>query len=251
MDSVAKVTRFLNKTLSVREIPDKSRNGLQVRGKKTVSKVGVAVDACMQTFTKAKKLNCDYLIVHHGLFWRGKRDVAKVNGMRRAYLLDNNISIYVAHLPLDLHGEYGNNILLAKLLGLEKIRKFGRYHGRKIGYMGVFERARDVSSVASNLSQSLGKQPDILQFGKAKISSVGVVSGGGSSAIYEAYLLGLDCLITGEAPHQTYHDALDLRMNVILAGHYETETLGVKALGELLEREYGLKWVFLDSPTGL
>ncbi|HHQ44529.1 MAG TPA: Nif3-like dinuclear metal center hexameric protein [Candidatus Altiarchaeales archaeon] len=247
--STNSVVRFLNNTLSIRTIPDSSRNGLQIRGSETVNKVGVAVDGCRDVFTLARKSRCDFVIVHHGLFWKGARDATGIRKQNVNYLKDHGISLYAVHLPLDLHANLGNNILLAQLLGLGGVKKFGRYHGRPIGYMGTLNKKTMLDELARKLEQKLNTKCTLLPFRKKKISTLGLVSGGGSASLSEAHLKRLDCLVTGEAPHEIHHLAKQLKINVVLAGHYETETLGVKALGKLLTEKYGLPYKFLHAPT--
>ncbi len=242
------ITRYLNKILAVSDIPDASLNGMQVRALPTVSKVGLAVDACMSTFRKAKKLGCDLLIVHHGLFWKGQSDLMGVRDRRVKYLLRNDISLYAAHLPLDLHPAYGNNIQLADLMGLSKIlpfHKYGKYH---IGFQGQLSRQLTLDELTDLLDSSLETKCRSIKSRRAKIRRVGIVSGGGSQGIYKCPK-EIDCLVTGEAPHHITHISNELGVDLILAGHYNTETLGVKAIGKELARKYGILTAFIDNPV--
>ncbi len=249
MASLNSIVRFLNGELNVREIPDGSRNGLQVRGRREVGKIGFAVDGCLASFEKAHKAGCDLLIVHHGIKWKGMRDPTGTRGKRIAFLKRKGISLYAAHLPLDLHPIYGNNIELARLLGLGRIEKFGKYKGMPIGFKGRLSRPRTAKSLANLLERKIKADCKVLAFGKNASRTVGIVSGGGSDAIVDVYKERVDCLVTGEAPHHIYHEARDARLNVIIAGHYATETVGVKALMPLLRDEYGVRTVFLDVPA--
>ena len=251
MVSTTVFASFMNRRLSVRKVRDSSRNGLQVKGSDEVARAGLAVDACIGTFKKAKKAGCDTVIVHHGIFWRGKGTDKGLTLKRVKFLKRSRMSLYAVHLPLDLHPVYGNNIQLAKMLKLSGVRKFGRYHGIDIGYSGRLRRPTTAGALARRLNHCLGTDSIVLGFGKRQIRSVGIVSGGGSSVLYETRQKGLDCLITGEAPHHVYQDAKDMGLNVILAGHYETETLGVKALGKLIEDEYGIPCVFIEDVTSI
>jgi len=249
MASLNSIVRFLNNKLRVRDIPDGSRNGLQVRVQKEVRKVGFAVDASLTTFEKAARAGCDLVVVHHGLRWKGLRDRTGLMKRRIAYLKRRGINLYAAHLPLDLHAGYGNNIELARILGLTRVEKFGRYKGRRLGFKGRLPTPRTAGWVAGVLKRRIKADCTVLGFGKARIRTVGIVSGGGSDALREAYADGLDCFVTGEAPHHIYHEAKDLRMNIVIAGHYATETVGVRALMPLLKEEFGVKVVFLDIPA--
>lgn len=249
MTSLNAIVRFLNAELGVRDIPDGSRNGLQVRVPKDIEKVGFAVDGSLATFEKAAKAGCDLVIVHHGILWRGLRDTTGTRAKRISYLKKKRINLYAAHLPLDLHPEYGNNIELARLLGLMRIEKFGRYKGLAIGFKGRLPSPRTVASIAGTLKRKLKADCKVLKFGRPMVRTVGIVSGGGSDAITDAYKDRIDCFITGEAPHHIYHEARELKRNLIIAGHYATETVGVKALMPLIRDRFGVKVTFLDVPA--
>jgi len=233
----------------VRQVPDGSRNGLQVPASREVGKVGFAVDASLAVFERAHRLGCGLVVVHHGIRWKGLRDSLGNVRRRIEFLRRRGMGLYAAHLPLDLHPRYGNNIELARILGLVEVERFGRYKGRFIGYRGRFDRPRSIGSVALRLRGAIGGRPVKLAFGRSRIRTVGIVSGGGADALAEAVRKGLDLFITGEAPHHVYHDARDARMNVMVAGHYETETVGVKALMPLLRERFGVKTAFIDVST--
>jgi len=249
MASLNSIVRFLNAQLRVKSIPDSSRNGLQVRVQKEIRKVGFAVDASLTTFEKAARAGCDMLVVHHGIRWKGLRDRTGLQRKRVAFLKGRRMNLYAAHLPLDLHPEYGNNIELARLLGLGGIEKFGRYKGRELGFKGRLSAPRTPGWVAKRLEKAVKAECTVLGFGRPKVKSVGIVSGGGSDALVDAYEERLDCFVTGEAPHHIYHEAKDLRKNVIIAGHYATETTGVRALMPLLKEKFGVRVAFIDVPA--
>lgn len=249
MASLNSIVRFLNAELRIRDITDGSRNGLQVRVPKEIKKIGFAVDGSLTTFEKAAGTSCDMVIVHHGIKWKGLRDKTGLQKKRIAFLKRHRINLYAAHLPLDLHPEYGNNIELARILGLTRIEKFGKYKGRALGFKGRLSKTHTVGWVAGRLECRIKADCTILKFGRPAVKTVGIVSGGGSDALGEAYKDGLDCFVTGEAPHHIYHEAKDLKKNVIIAGHYATEVTGVKALMPLLKEEFGVRVTFLDVPA--
>lgn len=250
--STKTIASFLNKTLRVRNIKDSSANGLQVKSRKEgrISKVGFAVDGCISTFEKAKKMGVDLLVVHHGIKWRPEKDKGLTDA-RAAYLRKNNIALYAAHLPLDLHEEYGNNMQLARMLDLENLQRFGKYHGIKIGYKGVLCKPKGLRAVAAVLQKQLHTRCRVLQFGKARIKSMGIVSGGGGSILPDAVKEGLDCFLVGELDLALYNAAKEQRMNLIIAGHYATETVGVKALMALVRDTWNVKTVFIADPKDL
>lgn len=250
MPSLKTITSFLGKELDIKSIHDAAKNGLQVRACNRVSKVCFAVDACMSIFEKTKKFGAELIIVHHGIFWKGFKDDMGRNKKYITYLKKNGVSLYACHLPLDMHMKYGNNIGLARVLGLENVKKFGRYHRVKIGVRGKLPRPQSISSLASFLNKKLKTRCVALSFGKKKVRSVGIVSGGADyGAIKDAWLEKLDCYITGELQHHVYHFAKDLGLNIIAAGHYHTETRGVKALQSLIVEKFGVNTRFIDVPT--
>ena len=246
------IVNFLDEYLNVLAFPDKSRNGLQVEGKEEVEKIAFAVDACMDTFIKARAFGADMLIVHHGLIWGGIEYVRGLVQKRLKFLLENELNLYAAHLPLDLHPEVGNNAQLLKLLGLEAKEPFGSYNGLSIGYISEFDEPKPLPLIAQILVEKLKTDyVKAYEFGVEEIRRVGVVSGRGGFAIPEAIEKGVNLFITGEFLHDDYHTAKEGRLSVIAAGHYASETLGVKALMPILREKFGVKTVFIDNPTGL
>ena len=166
-----------------------------------------------------------------------------------AGLIANNIALYSAHLPLDLHPDVGNNVVLAHQLGVSLRGEFGEEYGERIGRWGEV----DVSRVAleRQLASLTGRAPRLMAFGPERVRRVGIVTGAAGSMIAQAAAAGLDTFVTGEGPHHTFFDAEELKLNVFYAGHYATETVGVKALAEHLHVRFHLPWTFLDHPTDL
>ena len=249
MAKLNEIVKFLNSELRIKRIRDSSRNGLQLKGKSDIRKIGFAVDACSTTFKMAAKQGCDMVIVHHGLLWKPmKRAITLPFRMR--ILRKNRMSLYAAHLPLDENTKYGNNMGLAKMLGIADIEKFGKYHGFALGYKGVFRKATALSTIAGMLNNKLKTRCRILGFGKKSVKTIGIVSGGGRDCIPEAFKDKIGCFITGEISHSDLSTIRDLEMNVIVAGHYATETVGVKSLMQPLREKFNIQTVFIDDPTG-
>ena len=240
---------YLNKLLDIEKIDDVSCNGLQVQGLRTVKRIGLAVDACMAVYKKAAARKCQMVIVHHGMIWNGLKSITGPTYEQIRSLVKAGISLYAAHLPLDLHPAVGNNILLAQALKLSSIKPFGKYHGNFIGYEGVLPKPCTIRDLGAECKKYLGGSFSMLPFGKKKIRTVGVVSGGGSDAIPEAIDKRIDCFITGEPNHWNHHSALEGKLNVLYLGHYHSETPGVKALGKNLERKFDVETIFIDEPT--
>ena len=246
------LVRYLDDYLRVaEEVADapEALNGLQVGNSGEVTRLAAAVDLCEATVRLAAEQQADCLLVHHGLFWGGLRPVVGPAYRRLAGLIARNIALYSAHLPLDRHPDVGNNSVLARLLGITARGEFGSYHGAPIGVWGDVTGTRDDLSRA--LTKVLGGAPRLLPFGPERVQRVGIVTGSGGSLIPQAAAAGLDTYITGEGQHWTFFDAEELGINVFYAGHYATETVGVKALAEHLSKKFALPWVFLDHPTGL
>jgi dinuclear metal center YbgI/SA1388 family protein len=242
---------FLDRELKLSEFPDdESANGLQVEGTASIMKVGLAVDACEYVFRRAAERNIDFLIVHHGLIWGGIRSVKGVLKKRIKALLDADVSLYACHLPLDWHPEYGNNSRLLRALSIRRKGEFGEYHGKKIGYWGRVAQPLSLGEFTRRAEKILATTATAIGFGR-KVRNVGVVSGGGWSAIYDAERLGVDTLLVGEPSHSAYTLAEEMNVNLVFAGHYATETLGVRAAGEMLHKRFGLETEFIDHPTGL
>lgn len=244
------VVRFLNDELKIKKIKDSSRNGLQVKTDKDIKKIGFAVDACLSTFEKAKKAKVDLLIVHHGIRWKPQK-YKELTKKRIDFLKKNKIALYAAHLPLDTHHKYGNNIQLADILGLINTKKFGAYHGFKIGYKGKLKKTKTMKQIANILDKELKTESLLLKFNKDRINTIGIVSGGGSDAIEDAVKENLDCFLVGEINLSSYQRAKDLKLNTIVSGHYATETLGVKALMPVLKQKFNVKTIFINNPINL
>jgi dinuclear metal center YbgI/SA1388 family protein len=240
------IVNSLNKELKAKEIDDQSKNGLQVRASNNIHKVGLATDACMDSFKAAKRLGCDLLIVHHGIIWKGQKDTANITRRRIKFLKENKISLYAAHLPLDKSKKYGHNAYIFKLLNAKPKRTFG-----SVGYLGDLDKPRSISAISKEIERKLKTHCDVWKFGKDKIRRIAVVSGAGSSFIQDAIKQKVDLFITGETFSWTYYDAKEGKLNVITAGHYKTETSGVVAIGGLLKEKFGLETIFIDLPTGL
>ena len=231
---------------------DSSLNGLQIGDfGRTLNKIAFAVDACLETFSRAADEKADLLFVHHGLFWGRPMAVTGPMYKRFETLINNGIALYAAHLPLDMHAEFGNNAVLADILGLTDRKEFGEYKGSFIGVEGVFETPLGRDEVVRKLFGGWEDSIKSLPFGPEKISSVGIISGGAPREVSEAIDKGLDLYITGDASHEIYHQCMESGINVIFGGHYLTETTGVQAVQKKVQKELGLDTVFIDVPTGL
>ena len=245
------LVRYLDDYLRIREVADdpNALNGLQVENAGEVRNVAVAVDACQAVIEQAAERGADLLIVHHGLFWSGLEPLVGRHYRRVASLVRHGIALYAAHIPLDRHPEVGNNVVLARRLGLEVRGWFGEYRGAPLGTWGELDLPRE--TVAARLREILGGPVRVIAGGPERVRRVGIITGSAGSMIPQAKRADLDAFITGEGQHWTYFDAEELGVNAFFAGHYATETLGVKALAEHIAERFQLPWSFIDHPTGL
>jgi dinuclear metal center YbgI/SA1388 family protein len=246
-----RLVSFLDSELALSEFPkDESVNGLQVEGGERVAKIGIAVDACEYVFREAASKGIDFLFVHHGLIWGGLRSIRGALRKRIKTLLDADVSLYACHLPLDWHPKYGNNAELLRILSIKRKGEFGEYHGKRIGYWGTAQKSVPLRDFVALIDGRLKTKSSFVDFGH-KVRNVGVVSGGGWSAIHDAEELGIDTFLTGEPSHSAYALAEEMKVNLVFSGHYATETLGVKAVGTMLKKRFGFEVEFIDHPTGL
>src|SRR6266516_4848341 len=251
MSSLAKIVEYTDRYLRIREIGDwqNALTGLQIENSGRVTKIGAAVDVSTRVLTAAAKQDVDFLLVHHGLFWPGLQTVTGAFHRQLKLALENSIAVYSAHLPLDVHPIVGNNAQLAAALGLRSTTPFLEDKGLLIGLKVSASISRD--EVVRKLEKSLGGKVKAFAFGPKKTKTLGIVTGGAGSEIYRVAQEKIDMFVTGEAPHWAAVAAEELGINLILGGHYATETFGVKALAAHLSKRFKLPWEFLDFPTGL
>lgn len=252
MTSLQDITALLDNTLRVREIKDASvaLNGLQVENNGQVSKVALAVDGSQKTIEDAIAAGADLLILHHGIYWCGLRPMTGWFKKKIETCLTHNLAVYGAHLPLDLHPELGNNAGIARELGLTDCTPEVDYHGTLIGVAGCFNGT--VGELKAKYAEITGSAiTGHVQDESAPAGRVAVCSGGAGDVIYQMHEKDYGTYLTGEENHWVVNAAQDLGMNILFAGHYATETFGVKSLGKLLNEQFGLPSVFIDNPTGM
>ncbi len=240
----------LDTYLRVAEIPDASPNGLQVQGAERISRIAFAVDASLLTIRAANRARAGCLIVHHGLWWGRHEQIVGNMYKRIAALIKNGVSLYTAHLPLDCHAEVGNNVELARLLDLHVEEPFGEYKGIRVGLIASYARPRARDTFVAAVEAALGASADVLPFGPARVRRIAVVSGGGAPFAEEAARAGCDTLLTGETSHSAFHAAREAGVNVVFAGHYASETVGLQALERHLKARFRVATTFLPAPTG-
>lgn len=231
---------------------DDSLNGLQVgRSSGPLRKAAFAVDACLETIRRAREAGAQVLFVHHGLFWGKPAPLTGPMRARLAELLAGDMALYACHLPLDAHPELGNNAVLARMLGLRDTRPFGESHGVFIGVQGRLDPAIRMDEALRRVLPAGDAPRAVYPFGPELIRSAAIVSGGAAFEAFQAMEAGVDLYVTGEPSHSIYHHVMEAGLGVIAAGHYATETHGVRAVAERAARDLGLETVFIDLPTGL
>jgi dinuclear metal center YbgI/SA1388 family protein len=231
---------------------DASLNGIQVgRSEGEVRLVAFAVDACAESIRRAASAGAQVLFVHHGLFWGKGERIQGALRERLRLLLDADLALYACHLPLDLHPEVGNNAALARMLGLRNPRPFGPYRGVEIGFAGELDPPIGLDEAVRRILPDGSRPLTLLPGSRAELRSAAVVSGGAAMNALDAASEDIDLFVTGESSHDVYHSMVESGTAFLAAGHYATETWGVKAVAERLGRETGLGALFIDLPTGL
>lgn len=249
--STDQICEFLSRKLEIDDFDDYpgAVNGLQVGNRGTVRKLAAAVDACEFTINAAVACGADLLIVHHGLFWNGLTPLTGSNLRKARALIEGDLALYSVHLPLDAHPQLGNNALLSMALFGDAGVPFFEMKGRQIGRL--VRSALDRGELKRRLEEEVGAPVLLAPGGSATVGNVAVISGGAGSEVLAVAAAGADTLITGEGPHWSYTAAEEAGINLFLAGHYATETYGVRAVANEAAREFGLPWEFVDHPTGL
>ena len=257
MAPLTEIVTRLDEWMHTGEIPDYpgAINGLQVQNGGEVRRIAAAVDLSLRTIDGAVAANADLLLVHHGAFWGGVQPIRGAWYERLRLLFAHDISVYSSHLPLDLHPELGNNVLLARALGLEPAAGFGRFQSVMIGVRGDADlpTAELVDRAAAFAREHGGsaRATPIDRDRRTRHWAICTGAGASSETIREAALTGIDTLIVGEGPHHTAVDAPEAGLVIIYAGHYATETLGVRALAERAAATFHVPWTFIEAPTGL
>lgn len=239
---------YLAEYLAVRSFDDESLNGIQVQGRSQIQRLVVAVSACSEVFQKALALNADAVLVHHGLFWKGRgpEPVVGVLKDRLSLLLAADVSLFAYHLPLDAHAEVGNNAVAARGLGLLDLVPFGEYHAMTIGWRGRFPHPISRQDFFEKLEGYYGHPALVVPGGPETVSTVGVISGGAAKEASQAAAQGLDAYVTGEPSESMTYLCRESGLNFAALGHYATERVGVQALAEHLGVRWGLDTRFIE-----
>jgi len=249
MAQLADIVAYCNRRLDIPAFPDFAGavNGLQMANNGTVTRIGAAVDAGLVPFRRAAEAGVDFLIVHHGMFWEPPRPFTGVTYEKLALLIDANMAVYGAHLPLDAHPEIGNNALLARRFDLEPTETFLPFEGRDLGIIARCAHSR--AELRQRLTQHFNSVT-ALEFGSERPERVAILTGSGAGIGGELAAAGVDTLITGELKEHFFNRAQEEKLNIYACGHYATEVFGVCALAEELANQFDLPWTFIatDNP---
>lgn len=242
---VAEADRYLNAA----RIADYCPNGLQVEGRPQVRRIVSGVTASQALLDAAVEAEADVVLVHHGYFWKGED--ACITGMKRRRLqtlLKHDISLLAYHLPLDVHPEVGNNVQLARQLGITVEGPLDPDNPKVVGLLGSLDEPVSARDFARRVQETLMREPLLVE-GQGLVRRIGWCTGGGQGYIDQAIAAGVDLFLTGEASEQTYHSAQENGVSFIAAGHHATERYGVQALGDYLARRFAIDHLFIDCPN--
>lgn len=244
MVKINELNHYTQQLLQVARFKDYCPNGLQVEGRSEVKKIVTGVTASMALLEAAQQVGADLILVHHGYFWRGEApELVGIKRKRIKFLLQHDINLMAYHLPLDAHAEFGNNVQLGKLLGLEPQNYAGA--DDLIAYAEL-ATGLPLAAMTTLLERRLGRS--VLTIGDAAqvIKKVAWCTGAAQGYIDQAIAQGADLYISGEISEQTVHQSLETSVAYISAGHHATERYGVQALGKHLAEKFNLEHEFMD-----
>jgi dinuclear metal center YbgI/SA1388 family protein len=239
------ILAYAAELLDLDSFDDYGPQGLQVVGSPTVTRIACAVSSSRELFARAAELRAELVIVHHGILWNNESRVvdARMRG-RLGALFDADITLASYHLALDAHPEIGNNALVARELGIEVDTSFAG-----IGVGGRLDEPRPIDALAARVRERLGRDPLVFPGGPERVERAAVITGGAARYVHDAARAGYDAFVTGEPAEPTLHDARELGIHFVAAGHYATERLGIQRLAERLADRFGLEWRFVELPN--
>ena len=239
------ILNFARELLDLDSFHDYGPMGLQVVGTDEVTKIAASVSSSLEAFQRTKDAGAQMLLVHHGQYWENEPRIVDLAMKRRLQtLFDGDIALAAYHLALDAHPEIGNNIIVARELGISEPERFLEW-----GFAGALQEPTSIGKLADRLRAITGREPQVFEGGPASVERVAIVTGGGAKLVREAASAGYDAYITGEPAEPTMHLARELGIHFLAGGHYATETFGIKALAATLAAEFSLAWEFVDVPV--
>jgi dinuclear metal center YbgI/SA1388 family protein len=244
------IIAYLDELLEIEAFSDYGPNGLQVPGAVEVSLVVTGVSAQRELFEQAATAGAQLVLCHHGLFWEfHPRSIGPAMKERLRILFESDISLAGYHLPLDAHPEVGNNALICAALGLEASEPFAEHKGRAIGVVGRSAEGVPFAELRARCVAAFEQEPFVWECGPERVHSVAIVSGGAPSNLADAIALGVDAFLTGETAEHVMADARENGVHFIAGGHYATERLGIRRLGELVAERFRVEHQFVEIPN--
>ncbi|MCK5662212.1 MAG: Nif3-like dinuclear metal center hexameric protein [Thiotrichaceae bacterium] len=245
MVTLTELVSYTNDLLNIDRFKDYTPNGLQLEGKQNINKLATGVTASLDVINKAVDMKADALLVHHGYFWTGEdQTIIGLKKKRLALLIKHDISLIAYHLPLDAHPEYGNNACLGKMFGL-KITDVMDKQG--IGNIGTFDEPITLSQFVAKVSKILSRQALLISAGDHPIKRIAWCSGGAQKYLMKAAAMGADLYLSGEISENTVHEAREIGVHYIAAGHHATERYGVQALAQHLATIFSIEHEYIES----
>ena len=251
MAACAELIGYLDSLLDPSSYDDYGPNGLQIPGKDEIESLATGVSANAELFARAREQGVDLVLVHHGLFWAGPPRALDQTSKRRLQLLfDADIALAAYHLPLDGHLEVGNNALLARAIGAGDIAPFAVHKRATVGVRARFaDPGIAPAELVARVHAATGREPLAFTAGPDPVRTIGIASGAGADHLEDAIAADLDAFVTGEPAERSMSRAQEAEVHFLAAGHYATETFGVRALGERLAGRFGVRHVFIDVPN--
>jgi dinuclear metal center YbgI/SA1388 family protein len=244
------IIAYLDDLLEIESFTDYGPNGLQVPGAAEVTRVVTAVTAQRELFERAAADGAQLVLCHHGLFWDfHSRSIGPALKERLRILFDADISLAGYHLPLDAHPEVGNNALICAALGLERSEPFAEHKGRSVGFVGRSAEGIPFAELRERCAAVFGQEPFVWDAGPETVHSVAIISGGAPGNLADAIALGADAFLTGETAEHVMADARENRIHFIAGGHYATERLGIRRVGELVAERFRVEHEFVEIPN--
>ena len=238
------LNNYLNILLQPERFSDYCPNGLQVEGKNEINTIVTGVTASMALLEAALQASADAVLVHHGYFWRGENlAITGIKKRRIQFLLQHEMSLFAYHLPLDAHAELGNNVMLAKQLGLNITGKTGE---KEMLLLAELNTPQTLQTFANLIEVKLNRKPQVIGDLSKLVKTVALCTGAAQGYVEQAVAANVDAYMSGEISEQTVHVARETGMSYISAGHHATERYGIQALGEHLAQKFAMKHIFID-----
>jgi len=242
------LTTFCEKYLRTKDFSDYCHNGLQIEGTPEVNKIVGGVSISKRLVDEALRLKAQMLIVHHGFFGNSIPQPPIIRGLTRLRLkviLENDLNLCGFHLPLDAHPQIGNNASLCRLLGLKKLKP------HDVGFIGELSKAMKRDDFLRKVDTLLKTRSTTLDYGPKMVKKICVISGGASPSYEGAFDAGADTLLCGDVQEYVVRGVEECGLNLINAGHYNTEKLGIQNLLKLISKKFKIETQFIDIPCDI